>query len=106
MLEWKPRLLILLVLLVAIAAMLGSFGWGQILPLSFGSNVFVPSDTMPGFLRTWATISPVSQLSDAARGLIIGGPVAGPLLTTTAWLAGIVLVFFPLAMRAYQRRVA
>jgi hypothetical protein len=34
MLEWKPRLLILLVLLVALASLLGSFGWA--LPFSFG----------------------------------------------------------------------
>jgi hypothetical protein len=34
MLEWKPRLLILLVLLVALASLLGSFGWA--ISLSFG----------------------------------------------------------------------
>jgi hypothetical protein len=33
MLEWKPRLLILLVLLVALAALMGSFGWES---FSFG----------------------------------------------------------------------
>jgi oleandomycin transport system permease protein len=77
-----------------------------ILPLTFGSNVFVPSATLPGFLRTWATISPVSQLADLCRGLLIGGPVAGPLLASVAWLVGIVAVFFPLALHFYHRRVA
>jgi oleandomycin transport system permease protein len=77
-----------------------------LLPLSFGSNVFVPARTLPGFLRTWATISPVSQLADVARGLLIGGPVAGPLLASIAWLVGIVAVFFPLAMVCYRRRMA
>ncbi|HVV21075.1 MAG TPA: ABC transporter permease [Pseudonocardiaceae bacterium] len=76
------------------------------LPLTFGSNVFVPAATMPGFLRTWASISPVSKMADAARGLILGGPVAGPMLAAMAWLVGIVLVFFPLAMRFYHRKVA
>jgi hypothetical protein len=33
MLEWKPRLLILLVLLVVLASLMGSFGWS---PFSFG----------------------------------------------------------------------
>jgi hypothetical protein len=33
MLEWKPRLIVLMVLLVALAALLGQFGWG---PLQFG----------------------------------------------------------------------
>jgi hypothetical protein len=34
MLEWKPRLLILLALLVVLASLMGSFGW--LLPFSFG----------------------------------------------------------------------
>jgi hypothetical protein len=33
-LEWKPRLLILLVLLVTLASLLGSFGWA--ISFSFG----------------------------------------------------------------------
>lgn len=77
-----------------------------IFPLTFGSNVFVPNATMPGWLRAWSDISPVSQLADTMRGLLDGGPVAAPLLASLAWLAGLVLVFFPLALRAYRRRVA
>jgi hypothetical protein len=34
MLEWKPRLFVLMVLLVALSSLLGQFGW--ILPLHFG----------------------------------------------------------------------
>jgi hypothetical protein len=34
MLEWKPRLFVLMILLVALAALLGQFGW--ILPAQFG----------------------------------------------------------------------
>jgi oleandomycin transport system permease protein len=75
------------------------------MPLSFGSNVFVPSSTMPGWLRAWTDISPVSKLVDANRGLVLGGAVAGPLLEALAWLVGIVVVFFPLANWAYRRRV-
>ena len=77
-----------------------------IMPITFGSNVFVPSATMPGWLRAWADVSPVSLLTETMRGLLNGGPVAGPLLGALAWMAGIVAVFFPLAMRAYRRRVA
>ncbi|GLY68548.1 ABC transporter permease [Amycolatopsis taiwanensis] len=77
-----------------------------VMPLTFGSNVFVPASTMPGWLRAWSDINPVSLLADAMRGLLTGGPVTGPLLGGFAWMAGIVVVFFPLAMRAYRRRVA
>ncbi len=73
-------------------------------PLTMGSNVFVPAETMPGWLRAWVEINPVSQLADTARGLMIGGPVAQPLTATVIWMVAIVAVFFPLAMWAYRRR--
>ncbi|MCU1687282.1 MAG: transporter [Amycolatopsis sp.] len=76
-----------------------------VMPLTFGSSVFVPSSTMPGWLRAWSDINPVSLMAGTARGLMNGGAVAGPLFGTLAWMAGIVAVFFPLAMRAYRRRV-
>ncbi len=74
-------------------------------PLTMGSSVFAPAETMPNWLQAWAEINPVTFLADAARGLMIGGPVATPLLGTVIWGAAIVAVFFPLAMRAYRRRV-
>ncbi|HWC81205.1 MAG TPA: ABC transporter permease [Pseudonocardiaceae bacterium] len=76
------------------------------MPLSFGSNVFVPTSTMPGWLQAFTRISPVSKLVDANRGLVLGGAVGTPLLEALAWLVGIVAVFFPLANWAYRRRVA
>jgi oleandomycin transport system permease protein len=77
-----------------------------IMPLNFGSNVFVPTNTMPGWLKSWADISPVSLMSNALRGLMNGGEVAGPLAGSIAWMVGIVAVFFPLAMLAYRRRMS
>ncbi|MGI5284624.1 ABC transporter permease [Nonomuraea polychroma] len=77
-----------------------------ILPLTFASNVFVPSQTMPGWLQVWSDVNPVSLMSDAIRGLLNGGPVAGSLLGALAWMAGAIAVFFPLAMRAYRRNAS
>jgi oleandomycin transport system permease protein len=76
-----------------------------VLPLSFGSSTFVPVDTMPGWLQTFAKINPISQLVGVVRGLMVGGPVATHLLWTVVWMAGLLVVFVPLAMRAYRRRV-
>ena len=50
-------------------------------------------------------INPVTHLIDAIRGLLVGGPVAGPV----GWrsLAGrscILAVFAPLAVGAYRRK--
>ncbi|MFC8074395.1 ABC transporter permease [Streptomyces sp. NPDC057307] len=77
-----------------------------VIPLTFASNVFVPSGTMPGWLRAWSDINPVSLMADTLRGLLNGGEVAGPLLGSLAWMAGVIAVFFPLAMLAYRKRAA
>jgi oleandomycin transport system permease protein len=76
-----------------------------VLPLSFGSSTFVPTDTMPGWLQAFANVNPISQLVGVVRGLMVEGPVATHLLWTVVWGAGLLVVFVPLAMRAYRRRV-
>ncbi|GAA2854292.1 ABC transporter permease [Pseudonocardia halophobica] len=74
------------------------------LPLTFGSNVFVPASTMPGWLQGWVDVNPVSKTADAVRGLLLGGPVAGPAGTALLWAAGITLVFAPIAVTLYRKR--
>jgi oleandomycin transport system permease protein len=75
-----------------------------VLPLSFGSNVFVQTSTLPGWLQAFVHANPITPLVGAIRGLLVGGPVAGHLLVTLAWMAGMLVVFVPLALRAYARR--
>ncbi len=75
-----------------------------VLPLSFGSNVFVQTTTMPGWLQAFVRVNPLTQLVGTTRGLFLGGPVARPLLWTVLWMVGLVSVFMPLALRAYRRR--
>jgi len=75
-----------------------------VLPLSFGSNTFVKASTMPGWLQAFVNVNPISHLVSAVRGLMLGGPVAVPVAWTFAWIAGLLVVFFPLALRAYIRR--
>ncbi|HEV7653000.1 MAG TPA: ABC transporter permease [Actinophytocola sp.] len=81
------------------------FGFAVMFPLTFVSNAFVQTDTMPGWLQGWVHINPVSKLADAIRGLLSGGPVAGPVWMSLAWAAGILAVFAPLAVRAFRRRL-
>ncbi len=74
------------------------------LPITFGSNVFVPADTMPGWLRGFVEINPVSKVADAVRGLLTGGPVAAPATAGLITAAVITAVFAPLAVFLYQHR--
>jgi oleandomycin transport system permease protein len=75
-----------------------------VLPLSFASNTFVATSTMPGWLQAFVHVNPLSHLVSTVRGLMLGGPVAEPLTWTLVWMAGLLVVFVPLALRAYKRR--
>ena len=81
-----------------------SIGFIWVFPLVFASSAFVPTATMPGAVRAFANVNPVTLVVNAARDLTIGGGNAlGPALGTLAWLVGLLLVFVPLAVRAFRR---
>jgi ABC transporter DrrB family efflux protein len=81
-----------------------SVGFIWVFPLVFASSAFVPTAHMPGVVRAFADVNPVTQVVDAARALTIGhGDALGPTLATLGWLVGLLLVFVPLAVRAYRR---
>jgi oleandomycin transport system permease protein len=75
-----------------------------IFPLAFGSNVYVQPGTMPGWLQAFVHVNPMSQLSAAVRGLTVGGPTGAHVGWTLLWMAILLVVFVPLALRAYRRR--
>ena len=69
------------------AATVQAFEMLLMFPLTFASSVFVPARTMPGALRWWAEVSPVSVLSDTVRALMLGGSPVRPGLQTLCWAA-------------------
>jgi ABC transporter DrrB family efflux protein len=79
-------------------------GFLVVLPLTFASSVFAPAASMPGWLQAFVKVNPVTLVTDSVRGLMLGGPVAGPVLKSAAWLAGITLVSWALAVRQYRAR--
>ena len=81
------------------------FGFVLLFPLTFASNAFAPTQTMPGWLQAWVKVNPVSILADATRGLLVGGPVSTPVIQSLLWAAGLMAVFAPLAVWAFRRRV-
>jgi ABC transporter DrrB family efflux protein len=83
-----------------------------VFPLAFTSSVFVPTQTMPGWLQPFAANQPVTVASNALRGLVLGQgalppgrTVAGQVVLALLWAAAITAVFAPLAVRAYRRTV-
>ncbi|MEV5262639.1 ABC transporter permease [Streptomyces anulatus] len=75
-----------------------------LMPLQFGSSIFAPPKTMPGWLQTFTDYNPLSNLADAVRGLMMGGPVASSVWVTLAWAAGITLVMAPLAVSKFRKK--
>ncbi len=78
------------------------FGLIWLFPLTFVSSVFVPLASMPGWLQAFARNQPVTLVVDTMRSLALGGPVADTGWKALAWLAGILVVFVPLSVRAYR----
>lgn len=84
----------------------------MVFPLVFASSVFVPTDTMPGWLQVFAENQPITIMSNALRGLVLGeGALAagqttwGQVLLAVAWIAAMLAVFAPIAVRVYRRTV-
>jgi len=82
-------------------AQVAGFVW--VFPIVFASSMFVPVETMPGWLQAFAKVNPVTPTTDAVRALSLGGEVAAPLWKSLAWIGGILLVFFTLAVNRYRR---
>ena len=85
-------------------------GFTVLFPITFVSNVFVPTSSLPDWLRPIAEWNPVSTLTAAIRELwgnpnpfaAQGFPAEQPALLTLIWVAVIIAVFAPLAVRRYR----
>ncbi|MGP3990344.1 ABC transporter permease [Streptomyces sp. 3N207] len=76
-----------------------------LMPLQFGSSVFVPTDTMPGWLETFTDVNPLTHVANAARGLMLGkGEVADPVMWTVIWAVGLTLVTAPIAISKFRKK--
>ncbi|WP_288453137.1 ABC transporter permease, partial [uncultured Microbacterium sp.] len=72
-------------------------------PLTFLSNAYVPTSTLPDWLAWFANINPISHLVTAVRDLANTGTISGDLWVSLLGAAVIVAVFAPLTVRAYMR---
>jgi ABC transporter DrrB family efflux protein len=81
-----------------------SIGFIWVFPLVFASSAFVPTAHMPGVVRAFADVNPVSLAVNASRALTVGhGHALAPTLETLAWLFVLLAIFVPLSVRAFRR---
>jgi len=83
------------------AAQVAGFIW--VFPLTFASSIFVPTETMPDWLRVFAENQPVSVIANAVRGLMTNTATIGDVTGALIWIIGIFLVFMPLAVWQYAK---
>lgn len=87
-----------------------------IMPLTFISNAFVPSEDLPTPLRIFAEWNPVSAVTQSARNLFGNtselAPVPeawsmqNPELYTLIWVVALIAVFAPISVHLYNRTSA
>ncbi len=93
-------------LLVKTPEAVQSAGFIWLFPLTFASSAFVPTQSMPDWLRIFAEHQPVSLIVNAVRNLLLNTPDGATLWQALAWCLGIIIVFVPISVWAYGHRTA
>jgi ABC-2 type transport system permease protein len=79
---------------------------GSTLILQFGpfiSSGFVPTDTMPAGVRSFAENQPFTSMIETIRGLLLGAPIGHSFIVAIAWCVVIALAGYLWARAAYNR---
>lgn len=75
-----------------------------VFPLTFASSAFVPAESMPSGLRSFAENQPVTQTVDAIRALTLGTPIGNHGWLAALWCIAIIAVSIPLTAVMFRRR--
>jgi ABC-2 type transport system permease protein/oleandomycin transport system permease protein len=78
-------------------------GFVWVFPLAFASSIFVPVETMQKGIKVFAENNPITYTTDVVRALILGTPVGNDVWYALFWIAGILVVFVPLAINRYRK---
>lgn len=81
-------------------------GFTFIFPLTFASSAFVPTETMPSWLRVFTDHQPVTVTVNSVRGLMMGTPIGSDGWQALAWGVGILIVAVTVSVWLYQRKTA
>ncbi|WP_330330494.1 ABC transporter permease [Streptomyces sp. NBC_00536] len=71
--------------------------------LLFASNAFVPADGLPGWLKGFAEVNPMSHAITAARDLAFGEPHLSTVLAPLGICLVVVALTAPLAIRSFRK---
>ena len=74
--------------------------------LPYVSSAFVPTDTMPEFLRGFATHQPTTPVIETLRGLLLGTPIGSSAVVGVAWCVGLSAVGITACALLFRRATA
>jgi ABC-2 type transport system permease protein len=73
--------------------------------LPFISSAFVPTETMPSVVRTFAENQPVTSIVNSIRALLYEGTVGNGIWTSLAWCVGIMVIAYFFAGKVFRRQL-
>ena len=79
-----------------------SAGFIWMFPMTFVSSAFVPTESMPGWLKSIADWNPFTIVTNAGRYLYSGKPVGDTVWQSVVFAIAITLVFSFLAVRKFK----
>jgi ABC transporter DrrB family efflux protein len=83
-----------------------SLGFILIFPLTFISSAFVPVDSMPAALQSFAEVNPFTTTVNAMRALFLGAPAGNAIWEAVIWSLAIATTFATLSVARYKRAVS
>jgi ABC-2 type transport system permease protein len=95
---------IVLGLLIRTPMTVMTIGFTVMFPLVFASNIMVDPRTMPGWLRAFVEVNPVSLMTSAMRGLMGGQGDWGEVVRALIAPVTLTLVLGPVTLWLYRRR--
>jgi ABC-2 type transport system permease protein len=95
---------IVLGLLVRTPMTVMTLGFTFLFPLVFASNIMVDPATMPGWLRAFVAVNPVSLMTTAMRGLMDGNAASGDILRALIAPCVLTVLLAPVTLVLYRRR--
>lgn len=97
-------LFIVLGLLVRTPTTVMTLGFTFLFPVVFASNIMVDPATMPGWLRAFVDVNPVSLMTTAMRGLMAGNATPGQIALALGAPIVLTLLLAPVTLWLYRRR--
>jgi ABC-2 type transport system permease protein len=95
---------IVLGLLIRTPMTVMTIGFTVMFPLVFASNIMVAPDTMPGWLRAFVEVNPVTLMTTAMRGLMSGAVTSAQLFQALIAPVALTLLLAPVTLWLYRRR--